>query len=422
MIAENSPVSWIYRVLFFLLAAFPIIPLKIMPLVIGAWCILSPLFFSAELLHHKKKRILLLLFIAPYFLYLISLLYDPDRAAALYLLERKLCILLIPFCFFFSARRLRENDIKIFFAVFISAAFLEAVWVNLAILLTKGSLDHGPENDLSYAYRRAYEGFSRIHPTYMAVMLFFAGFLNIHRFLTEDKMTVAIKISRIIVTFVLLLCGILLGARTPFFAFIITLFIYVSFRFRSLKKILGFISVFLLVSFLIILFTPVFKIRLAEFDHFKIQPALGYDVNSAHIRVGIYDCAFSLLKDGWVKGYGAGGLQQELNRCYDSYPAYIYKVKKFNTHNEFLNVWLSLGITGFILFLASLAFPFVFAIREHHIVYACFLIFFCICCLTENNLSRQMGVVFFTLFNSLFAFLPVTSGESVLSSKQRNLL
>ena len=72
-----------------------------------------------------------------------------------------------------------------------------------------------------------------------------------------------------------------------------------------------------------------------------------------------------------------------------------------NQYIDFFIKYGIFGIFGFILFLF-------WGIRNNYILYKIFLLIFLISLLTENILDRQVGIVFFSYFNSIFFILKET--------------
>ncbi|HCW06623.1 MAG TPA: hypothetical protein DGG95_04570, partial [Cytophagales bacterium] len=72
-----------------------------------------------------------------------------------------------------------------------------------------------------------------------------------------------------------------------------------------------------------------------------------------------------------------------------------------NSHNQYLQTWMESGIVGLIAFLFCL-FGFLLLKIKVPPSYLAFIIIFSLMCLTESIGERQKGVVFFTLFQSLF--------------------
>jgi len=74
---------------------------------------------------------------------------------------------------------------------------------------------------------------------------------------------------------------------------------------------------------------------------------------------------------------------------------------KFNAHSQYFQTFVTLGLTGFLLLLATLFFPAIRALRRGQVLYFVFLVIFAINILFESMLEIQQGVVFYAFFNIL---------------------
>ncbi len=77
---------------------------------------------------------------------------------------------------------------------------------------------------------------------------------------------------------------------------------------------------------------------------------------------------------------------------------------KLNAHNEFYQVFISLGLIGFIFLILSLILPLFFAIKTNNGIYILFLVIVILNFLPESMLETQAGVMFYAFFNSLLCF------------------
>jgi len=119
--------------------------------------------------------------------------------------------------------------------------------------------------------------------------------------------------------------------------------------------------------------------------------------NSTSIRFNILKCSIKLVLEHPIFGYGLGDVQEELDSCYSSNGLKVAN-GRYNSHNQYLFVWLSSGILGLIIFMIYLYYIFNIAIKNKDYFLLNALILFAITFLVENVLSRQSGVI-------LFAFL-----------------
>ncbi len=138
-------------------------------------------------------------------------------------------------------------------------------------------------------------------------------------------------------------------------------------------------------------------------------------------RSHIWECSASIGKFNnvpWM-GYGFRKSIENLSECYrmrtkfenDHHKAYFVK-SRFNTHNQFLNFYLSAGIFC----LGSFLLFFLFLFKNNYRDYTSFalvLALFLLCCL-ENILSRQLGAM---LFGVVITFLLFFRNNSLLEKK-----
>jgi hypothetical protein len=75
-----------------------------------------------------------------------------------------------------------------------------------------------------------------------------------------------------------------------------------------------------------------------------------------------------------------------------------------NPHNEYFSIVLALGLSGLVLFIASLALPVAMAFGHRDYLLVGFIFLFASLCVSESVLERQKGIAFFALFFPLLAF------------------
>ena len=93
-------------------------------------------------------------------------------------------------------------------------------------------------------------------------------------------------------------------------------------------------------------------------------------------------------------------LQEQLKK--DGYD-FFFK-KNYNTHNQYLQVFLDQGVFGFLL-LMFFTFGMLYAsLKQKNFIYALFLVVMILNFMTESILETQSGVIFFAFFNTIFFF------------------
>lgn len=399
-----------------LLACFPLFSIKITSLVIGAWVIFS---IVLGIIHFKNTQrisiIQLGIQLALFILIAIGCVIDGSKSAH-YLLEKSMSLALFPIAFYFSPVTFSKEQLTKIKLVFSGATLLiVAIGILLAFieilsLLEKGSFAYMYQQianspDFYFYFRTAFEKYVKLHPTYASLFLGLS-FLFILKYLFENYAALK-KIKRLIVVLLLLIIiffQAFLASRTPFAA---TLFSALILSYFQLKRKITIVYLFLGVAFLSVLlyFTvPSFAARFSEIsiNNTEVpQEGLG---DSFNVRSGILSCSIALIKSNWLFGSGPGNVQPFLNDCYMEISPSAYENMNYNTHNQFLGYWAAFGLLGPLFLLLFLIQPIWKGIKTKNTFPLIIGLFFCICFLTENTLSRQHGIVPFAFFMCLFYF------------------
>lgn len=153
--------------------------------------------------------------------------------------------------------------------------------------------------------------------------------------------------------------------------------------------------------FLLIKFNPNFVDRF--YSGFKQEK---YTLENAMImepRYHIWDCAIDLVKEekgAFWKGIGFQWTTDYLVDCFHTHDNFkssdhrqYFIRSRFNTHNQFLGIYLSSGFLALCLFFSFFIMSF-FKSRKNYFAFASILVLF-LFCLVENVLSRQMGCLLF---------------------------
>lgn len=404
------------RLLFFALCAFPLFMphwislLSIAMLATGLFYIISTKQFSFNWRFFLPLAGILL----PY---LIWLLATDNLPKGLNSVQVKLMLVALPLTFSFRALQLDEQDQHTAFSVFSIASIVTVLLCNL-IMAVKGfthpvGLDGA---DLTYSYRVSLEHYSGLHPTYYCAIVYTAAFIQLYRLL---KKVIVKRWEYILAISTILICtagGIAAASRATLVAYLLIAVVFVVLHFKNHPKRWLFLGA-LAAGCLLLFFSPMVQNRLQEMTAANMRAPEGNNDNGTNVRSGIFSCDLQLLKENWLWGVGTGNIQHELNTCLSQYNTHVYKQFNYNTHNEYLNIWITAGIFGLVVWLVCLGYPFVQSMLQKHWLHLYFLVFMAICFFTENYLDRQMGVTFFALMQTLFFFKTIP-GTKQVSVKQ----
>ncbi len=183
---------------------------------------------------------------------------------------------------------------------------------------------------------------------------------------------------------------------------IVVLLCYFIFRYREARLQPGVLAGGALVLlFGLIWLNPVSRFRTIQEPSatmLQINSGTG-QWNSVNLRLLEWRASAAAIRTNGLIGVGTGDAQTKLNEYYAGY-ANQAKTLNYNAHNQYLQTTIELGIPGLLLLLNCIFLP--FARIQRSTLYTSFIILFSLMCLTESMLARQKGIVFFTLFQSLF--------------------
>lgn len=352
---------------------------------------------NAMILIFKKNRILQLL-PALYLLHIIGLLWTSDFKYAGMDLQIKLTFLLLPFAI--GTAKINLTDIYKILKAFIGGCILASLY-----LLIHAYYSYSESLDVSHFF---YTGLCSplMHPTYFTMYLNLAIIVVLSIIISAKKVSTQ-SISAIILYF-LLLMSILSSARTAQGAIVISSILFLLFQRKKIKLVQSGLAVLITVLFMTIpthiLLTKINN-RYAQVENAIASPVQTskIDYNSTTGRLEIWKESFELLNDHWLFGTGTGDIREELVKTYKSHDFKYGYEKQLNTHNEYLQVWVSIGIIGLLLIFMIHLMPILNYRRYPDLIFPAFIMLCAINALTEATLETQRGALFFAFFFSLMA-------------------
>lgn len=397
-------------VYFFLMAIalFPVLPTGVESVLMFSGFLFSLCYFFLEgkKFWNKDKTIQLLLFSSLFLIFAFTLLYTSDIKTGIKFIIRLLPTVLFPAFFLFNDKDLlNAKQIKVITNVYCLAVVLILFFLHITLFNELYS-----SNLKFWDFRQLIESKIKVHGTYLAMWVGFAIIVLVYKIkngiASKKYFTILIQLLIIAYFFYWLY---IIGSRMPFVATIMVCFFCL---FKNLKQII-FASI-LLIILTFILVSKVDRIgeRFEKLKNYNFSfPEGKYEdnypnISNEQIRNGIYFCSYETLKLEPILGYGVGDVDAKLQSCYDEKftNTDTYKVISYNSHNEYLNIILSSGIIGLILFLFS---QFYFLRKAFYYklgIYISFVFFIFLNFSFENILSRHDGVIFFGFFNSLLFF------------------
>lgn len=349
--------------------------------------VLSVLFpFVIKISHLKRLNSPILIGLSLLIIITISETLFFDRWEDLMFISRFLLLLII---YVLSAPILvKENVKKLMYSFLIGTSILlitSSFKILSDIILTDDySFSVGDNINRVLLGERPYVGFVYVIGFFISLFLVFNVKNKLRRLLLG-------LLSIALISFIFFIT-----ARTSFLSLAIAGLLSV-FYIKDIKIKLGVLFTVVLFGVMIVLFNQNFKSRLTlgfEQKEHSIEKMMKLEP-----RYYIWDCAGMLIKEKSPSffGYGFIATQEKLNYCYSETQKFFnlnqqewFITKKFNTHNQYLNFYLTTGFLGFFCFITICVFCLVLNTKSFYglCLNISMLVFF----MFENVLSRQMGV------------------------------
>jgi hypothetical protein len=233
-----------------------------------------------------------------------------------------------------------------------------------------------------------------LHPAYFSMYLVFClTILFTEKANSKAEMIWHFVIGAVIGGFVAML-----ASRMAIIALFLSMVFLISKR-KNLPvfQIITTAAIFILLAWL----NPVTRFRVVEepmTTTYKVNSSID-QWNSVSYRLLEWQGSLSVINSHLLFGVGTSGWKSAMKDFYSNFNASTVGLT-YNSHNQFLQTWMENGLFALIA-LAFCIFGSVFGPKVDP-AYITFILIFSLMCMTESILDRQKGIVFFTMFQSLF--------------------
>ncbi len=404
----NPVLSRFWRLNIYTLALFPIFPRGVQTSLVISLLILS-IFLCRGVNKNKKTLFNGTIFSSIFIIYLISLIYTNNIKEGLLMITRTSPFLAFPLIFaFLSVGQITTEIFNKTTKIFTTAVFLKLLFTQLSLL----SFFENKTQVSKWDYRKGFELITDVHGTYFSLWIGFASLFLLSEILKELKSKNLFKaVAFGIIISYFFYWQATLEARIPLIATLILSFVLIVIKTKKVIAVPLFGLIIAAFYFVVISQAPNYFNKTKKiFEYDFSLPKGNYNINYSsisnfQIRNGIYLCSFEVIKKSWLFGYGVGDTQDQLRSCYEAnLESNVYEVFTFNSHNQYLQVCLSSGIFGLIIFLYSQLSLISYALRNSDTLFLFFLLLCFFCLLSENIFSRHDGVIFYTFIGSMMLF------------------
>ena len=346
-----------------------------------------------------------------YFILFLSVLFSEDTARGLKKMETTLSLLAFPIIFYLLLGKsfVDLTRIKLF--------FLKSYYVSCLIFTSFSFYLFEIYENSKYVTKDS--NFYRIaifdnkligeHPIYVSIFISIAIIFGFSFF--DKKIKISFKNSSIVLAQCYLITLLLMLMSKGVILSLLMVFIIKLIKQKSFTKIHFFSLALILTTFFILI--PSENNRFKEILDLNSYKKLDKN-NSTSIRFITYKCGLKSLLNSPIFGYGIGDVQEKMDLCYQDENANFSK-KMYNTHNQYLFIWLSSGIIGFVIFIGILFYYFKKSIEFKDEVMFSILVLYSFTFLFENVLSRQSGVIFFCFIINYFLWNNFNKNKTLLS-------
>lgn len=136
--------------------------------------------------------------------------------------------------------------------------------------------------------------------------------------------------------------------------------------------------------------------------HYKGNP----EANSFTMRLEFWRNGLQILKQNWLFGVGTGDVQLAFNKQYESTNSNLKHEYRLRSHNQYLTLFITFGVIGFVLFLVIILTPIGLAIKNSNYVQFIVALLLAFSMLNEDTLETQIGVSIFTFMYTIALILP----------------
>ena len=352
-----------------------------------------------------KSNSLPYLYMALYGFYVLGMLHTNNIAFGAKDLETKFSLLLFPLIL--PGMRLHRTGFESVLALFILGCFLSSL-VSLGNAIYNYSF-----NDIERVGAYVFVGgrlSPSIHPGYLSMYLNFAiaALYHLHFFgkmkpLTINKKTMIYGIIWFsIFIFLLASKAGLITLCVSSFAIILQILVGKKSRKIPMVILASLASVFFITFMTVPEFARKFKEVTESVRHSKQDVAT---TESSAVRLLVWKASIRLLTKAPLFGVGTGDVKQATLDEYATEGMEGAMAHKLNSHNQFLQTGIAIGLPGMMLLLGGMVIAILIGYKRKQGLLVAFIVIVTITALVESILETQAGVVFYAFINSFLLFL-----------------
>lgn len=393
-----------------------IIPIfnRLMPLLL-IFMLITTLFLPAkskEIKDRLKPNKPLFWFIAFYLYHLIGVIYSENLVFGWNDLGIKLSFLVLPLIIAFSDIRLNKDKIV---DMILLGLFLSAV-----IALSKAAFKsvYYPEDNHWAYFTESYLAFS-MHRSYYATYMALGVLLSADRYFTFKNLKYLG--AAILFALITMLTFSKAGILILVILIIPLLFVYIYRNWGKWIAAVG--SAFMVITVIgAIWFTPTLHSRFEKMFEgvTSASTANNTSVESNESRLIMWSTSLRLINENLLFGVGTGDVSDALDEKNKQLGNTGVAERSLNSHNQYLNTWVQLGLIGFLLLFVIIITSMITALSVRFMPFVYLIMVISLTMSFESFLETQAGIIPVTLLMTLFVIKAkkneIAHSDTVLSA------
>jgi len=367
--------------------------------------------------------------------YLFGYTYSADKVMAKTELSIKIPFLLFPLLIIYK-NRIIKNNLDVLLLGFVTGGFLNTIYI-LSLAFSRSfyfldghlysflwnrvarynwSIKHLFSSGRSeFTYGNLAHFF---HPAYLAMYLIFSIAIIFYFLKTSTFKKLYIRNSlKVLIVFYSIII-LLLNSRAGIISLSFIIFLSIYLQIFQYKKYVSGVLYSIIFTFLIFFsltysrmqknkaYSKVIIEKIEKQDVSNLSTKAKAQKNtlkfgSSTARLVIWSSAIEEIKQNWLWGVGIGDIKNAIYK-----QDYVKKlntgIHKYDSHNQFFQTFLGVGVLGFIVLLSFLLIPYIWSLKNKRYLLFSHLSIVLINSLVESVFSRSYGVLFFSLFFYLF--------------------
>ncbi|WP_282178811.1 O-antigen ligase family protein [Maribacter stanieri] len=391
-----------------LLALFPVLPYAFISIITIILLFTFTYYFCINSKSQINKHINIkgfFIFSGFYLILCFSLFYSNNMGVGFKTLGRMLPLLVFPLIVFILSGdySLNTQKVRIILKVFVFSSLLLLVYVLYLVFFTINDFHSHSVRD-----KLLDTSFLDLHSTYIS-MYFSSAIFILYSFNRRAK-----NYWNIVLILLFIVGLLLIFSRGVVFSILImSVVIFFILNKRKLRQKILVVLVVAFITAIVVYQVPFLKYRISEIFQYGFQPTENNRrLSSTAMRLAVYSCTSEIIIKNPLLGLGVGDLQDELQLCYQSLNSPDFSNKNLNTHNFYLYILGTTGVTGLLFFLFSLRMLFKKAWDSKNLLFLNVFVLISLILFTENFLSRSYGLTYFCFFTILFYLLDRNNKEN----------